>query len=568
MCVCPVGDSQNWNTADSRYGIGDELAAIASQNILVAAAAGNSFYQFNSNPGLAYPASDPNVISVGAVWADDFGGTKNFTGGAIDYTTDADRIASFSQRHPLLDVFAPGILITGANATGGTQTMGGTSQAAPFISGIAVLAQQIAQEKLGRKLSVHEFRDLLDNTSIIINDGDDENDNVTNTGLNYPRLDLLSLAEGILTLSSNANGGNTSTPGDNNSNNPANPTTNTQVFTHTVTLTAGQIATDIDFGNQQLPTDRPPTVLNPITDISVDEDADNTLIDLTNVFTDIDGDAIVKSVLANSNTGLVTATLVENQLTLDYLENQAGIAQITVRGTANGQFIDNIFTVTLNPVNDAPVVNQAIADRTATENKAFNFTLPDTTFNDPDLEDTLTYSVSNLPSWLSFNAITRTFIGTPRNTDVGTLEIVLTATDSAGESINDTFLLNVKYANRRLTGDSDNNTLIGNGGNDRLDGGVGDDTMQGGLGNDTYTVDSSGDTIIEYPNEIDLSALLDSLSYSGSNPLGDGYLRLLQVRANTQVQVDLDGSGSLGFGTLATLNNVNAASLTESNWLF
>ncbi|MCH2247949.1 MAG: S8 family serine peptidase, partial [Crocosphaera sp.] len=43
-----LGDSQNWTTEVSRYGIGDELAAIASQNIVVAAAAGNAFYTFNS----------------------------------------------------------------------------------------------------------------------------------------------------------------------------------------------------------------------------------------------------------------------------------------------------------------------------------------------------------------------------------------------------------------------------------------------------------------------------------------------------------------------------------------
>ncbi|WP_256872037.1 Calx-beta domain-containing protein [Nostoc sp. TCL26-01] len=34
-----IGDSQNWTTATSRYGIGDELAAIASQNIIINAAA-------------------------------------------------------------------------------------------------------------------------------------------------------------------------------------------------------------------------------------------------------------------------------------------------------------------------------------------------------------------------------------------------------------------------------------------------------------------------------------------------------------------------------------------------
>jgi hypothetical protein len=38
------------------------------------------------------------------------------------------------------------------------------------------------------------------------------------------------------------------------------------------------------------PVDDAPTVLNPITDVNVNEDAANTVIDLTNVFTDIDND--------------------------------------------------------------------------------------------------------------------------------------------------------------------------------------------------------------------------------------------------------------------------------------
>ncbi|MCA2657680.1 MAG: carboxypeptidase regulatory-like domain-containing protein, partial [Microcystis sp. M049S2] len=65
------------------------------------------------------------------------------------------------------------------------------------------------------------------------------------------------------------------------------------------------------------PVDDAPTVVNPITDVNVDEDAENTVLDLTNIFTDIDNDptSIVKSVLSNDNTGLVTVTIVDNQLT-------------------------------------------------------------------------------------------------------------------------------------------------------------------------------------------------------------------------------------------------------------
>ncbi|QGZ90884.1 Ig-like domain-containing protein [Microcystis aeruginosa] len=95
------------------------------------------------------------------------------------------------------------------------------------------------------------------------------------------------------------------------------------------------------------PVDDAPTVLNPITDVNVDEDAANTVIDLTNVFTDIDNDPtlIVKSVFVNDNPGLVTATIVDNQLTLDYQDNQSGTANLTIRGTSNGKTVDDTFVV-------------------------------------------------------------------------------------------------------------------------------------------------------------------------------------------------------------------------------
>src|SRR5262249_51045366 len=50
-------------------------------------------------------------------------------------------------------------------------------------------------------------------------------------------------------------------------------------------------------------------------------------------------------------------------------------------------------------------------------------------------------------------------------------------------------------------GSGDANALVGNSGNNALDGGAGNDVMIGGAGNDIYFVDSTGDVIIENPNE-------------------------------------------------------------------
>ena len=105
------------------------------------------------------------------------------------------------------------------------------------------------------------------------------------------------------------------------------------------------------------------------------------------------------------------------------------------------------------PANNAPTVANEIANQSATEDSAFNFTVPGDTFNDVDTEDTLSYTATlengeALPTWLSFDAATGTFSGTPGNGDVGILSVTLTATDSFGASISDTFNLAIADANQ------------------------------------------------------------------------------------------------------------------------
>jgi Ca2+-binding RTX toxin-like protein len=100
----------------------------------------------------------------------------------------------------------------------------------------------------------------------------------------------------------------------------------------------------------------------------------------------------------------------------------------------------------------APAVANAIADQNGTEDAAFSFTVPENSFSDSDSGDTLTYSASlasgaELPAWLSFNASTGVFSGTPRQADVGSIEVRVTATDPSGLSASDTFALSVANVN-------------------------------------------------------------------------------------------------------------------------
>ncbi|MFA5971964.1 MAG: putative Ig domain-containing protein [Lentimicrobiaceae bacterium] len=76
----------------------------------------------------------------------------------------------------------------------------------------------------------------------------------------------------------------------------------------------------------------------------------------------------------------------------------------------------------------------------------FNFTIPDNSFFDEDGDTLFAYSVSlingdALPSWLNFNAQTKTFSGTP--TETVELKIIITATDTENDTGIGVFKLSV-----------------------------------------------------------------------------------------------------------------------------
>ena len=194
-----LGDSGNYTSAQTLYGIDDEMQSLKDAGVVVVSSSGNSFSSFGSAQGVGYPSADSSSFSIGAVYDSDAGGFI-YSSGAQAFTTDADRLTPFSQRDQNLStVFAPGAPITGAGPTGGTTEFHGTSQAAPHVAGIVALLQQLADQELGRTLEVTEVYDLIKDTSVLINDGDDEDDNVVNTGLDFQRIDVFALGERLLT---------------------------------------------------------------------------------------------------------------------------------------------------------------------------------------------------------------------------------------------------------------------------------------------------------------------------------------------------------------------------------
>ena len=136
-----------------------------------------------------------------------------------------------------------------------------------------------------------------------------------------------------------------------------------------------------------------PVIASLIPDVRVLEDAGSTNINLRNVFNDADSsnlarnDALVYSVVGNTNPDLVTASTLNQSLKLDYTSNQNGRAQITVRATdALGAFVDTTFNVFVAAVNDIPKVTNAIPSVTIDQGTARTVLDVSNVFHDIDFD--------------------------------------------------------------------------------------------------------------------------------------------------------------------------------------
>jgi hypothetical protein len=227
---------------------------------------------------------------------------------------------------------------------------------------------------------------------------------------------------------------------------PANTDVGTISIAVTATDGAGLTANDT-FDISVTNTNDAPSVANAIADQNATENAAFNFTFAVNTFNDID----VGNLLTYSTSAL-PAWLSFDAATRTFsgtpLSTDIGTVSIDViANDGNGGTVTDTFNITVGNSNDAPTVANAIPNQNATEDAAFSFQFAANTFADPDIGDTLTYSVSALPTWLSFDANTRTFSGTPLNADVGTISIAVTATDGAGLTASDTFDLTVTNTN-------------------------------------------------------------------------------------------------------------------------
>ena len=185
---------------------------------------------------------------------------------------------------------------------------------------------------------------------------------------------------------------------------------------------------------------QPPVLDAEIADQTVTE-GDLVSIDVSGSFSDPDGD-----VLTFTQTGLPASMSISGAGVVGGTPIAADVGMHTVTVTAtdpDGAFVSDTFTLTVESGNQAPVLDTAIGDRTATEGVATNIDVSGS-FSDPD-GDALTFTATGLPASLSLSTA-GVLSGTPVAGDVGTISVTVTAADPSGATAMDTFSLTVNAA--------------------------------------------------------------------------------------------------------------------------
>ena len=180
---------------------------------------------------------------------------------------------------------------------------------------------------------------------------------------------------------------------------------------------------------------------------SVAEGGTQTTNSSTLLVNDSDPEGATLSISAVSNPANGSVSLSEDKTTVTYThdgsETTTGSFDYTV---SDGSVTDSATVViTVTPVNDPPAT-PSLSNQTATAGQAFTYQVPEVT--DPD-DVSLTYNaalgqaMNPLPSWLTFDAATRTFSGTPRKTHVATHTIIVEVSDDSAKSSRASFTLKV-----------------------------------------------------------------------------------------------------------------------------
>ncbi|NDB59448.1 tandem-95 repeat protein [bacterium] len=190
-----------------------------------------------------------------------------------------------------------------------------------------------------------------------------------------------------------------------------------------------------------------------IASIATNED-NSVKIDVLAGASDVDlGDILSLTSVTNGLHGTASITTnTDGNRVISYVPNVdyngSDVISYTISDN-NGGSVTKELTVTVNAINDGPIVASAAQNQAIQSGKAFTFQLPNNLFSDVD-GDSLTINAtladgSPLPSWLSFDGAK--FSGTPNVSTATNFAIKLTATDPSGASVSSNFGINITNPN-------------------------------------------------------------------------------------------------------------------------
>lgn len=212
-------------------------------------------------------------------------------------------------------------------------------------------------------------------------------------------------------------------------------------------------------GFSQAPAETVSVVVNPVNDAPVpnlplppltfDEDTGAGIVSLANAFTDVDGDSLTYSVTSVSPADAVTSQITGSTLEVDAVLNEFGPVTLIIEAIDGGTVpATTTLSVNITPSEDPPLVLSPIPDIAILEDEPVDFITLNTIFDDPD-GDTLTFAVSSVtPAGIAQIDVNAGELRILPNPDAhGTVISTVVATDPGGNSVSDTFILEIAPVN-------------------------------------------------------------------------------------------------------------------------
>ncbi len=329
------------------------------------------------------------------------------------------------------------------------------------------------------------------------------------------------------------------------------PYNSAQIFDIAVTASDGELEASDTFTLEITGSNDAPVVAMPLIDRFFVEDEAFSFTIPRDIFSDVDGDTLTLSAMLKNGSPLLSWLSFDGVVFSGIPpQNFNGLLSVVVVANDGIASVTDNFLITIEAVNDAPVLINSLIAQSFNEDEVVSFTLPTNTFGDAD-GDKLALSAtlsdgSAIPAWLTFQG--GTFTGRPPQDFNGILQFKVTATDKEF-LVADSFQLRIDKVN-------DAPTVA----NWLIDQSAFEENMVSFIiPNDTFS-DVDGDNLTLSATLSDGSVIptwlsFDGFAFIGTPPLNFNGVLALQVTASDGV-LETSSSFNLTIANQSTLKNI------------